>query len=236
MVLAIIQARTSSTRLPGKILKPLAGLPMIVRQIERLKRSAKLDQIVVATSSDNSDDELIKILEKFDIPFFRGPLANVFERFALVINQHEADVIVRITADCPLLDPEVVDGVISKFLEGNFDYVSSTVNRTFPRGLDVEAFSAKKFLEIYENENLTDYEKEHVTPHFYLNQNLYKVGNYSQDVNLSHLRWTVDTAEDFKFVSQVYDNLYDQKKDFSTLDVLQLLEKKPELVHLENEA
>jgi len=229
MILAIIQARSSSSRFPRKVLEPILGMPMILRQFERLAASKELDRIIVATSDETSDDELTRVLNQAGVEVRRGPLNDVLARFALIINDLKPSHTVRLTADCPLADPEVVDRVVQDHLHTGGAYTSNVHPPTYPDGLDVEVFSAHAF-DILRNSALSSAEREHVTLGFLNPSRGFSIHNVKQDTNYSDLRWTVDLPEDLEFVRAVYKHLYSSKPDFRQTDILALLKQQPELV------
>lgn len=219
MTVAILQARMSSTRLPGKVMKPLLGRPMIERQLERLQRCDTLDRIIVATSDDPSDDVLADHLRSIGVEVFRGSLTDVLDRYIACARAHGVSGrIVRLTADCPLADPTVVDDCVRLHERLGVDYCANSGRRTYPHGLDVEAFDLTA-LETAWREAKDPYDREHVTPYLYRNPDKFTVGHLVQDPDLSRLRWTVDTPEDFAFVEKVYEALYPAKPDFTSDDV-----------------
>lgn len=219
MAVAILQARMSSTRLPGKVMKSVAGRPMLERQIERLRRCSTLDRLIVATSDDASDNPLAQFLQTIGVETFRGSLHDVLGRYvgaveALGVNGP----VVRLTADCPLTDPEIVDACVRLQARIGVDYASNAQRRTYPRGLDVECFNLDALLAA--GREATDpYDREHVTPFLYRNPERFSQGDLVQDRDESALRWTVDTPEDFAFVERVYAALYPTKPDFSSADI-----------------
>ncbi len=225
MILAILQARMSSSRLPGKILRPLMGEPMLLQQIHRIQRSKKIQKLIIATSTDSSDDPLFELCQEKGIEIFRGPLEDVLERYYLAAkSETNAETVVRLTGDCPLSDPAVIDEVIQFFQTGNYDYASNTLTPTFPDGLDVEVmkFSA---LEAAAREAKTPSEREHVTLFLKNRPTRFKLGNLKAPKDFSALRWTVDEAADFEFVKRVYEELYEKNPYFGTEAILALLEK-----------
>lgn len=228
MIAAILQARMSSIRLPGKVLKPILGRPMIGLQIERLKRLKSIDSLIVATSDHSSDDELELVCEELGVRCFRGSLDDVLDRFYQTALSVEPDHIVRLTGDCPLTDPAVIDRVTRFYLDGNYDYVSNTIAPTFPDGLDAELFSFEALKRAWQEAKLPS-EREHVTPYLYTNPSLFSIGSYREEPDNSHLRWTVDEKKDLEFVSAVYEELYPTNPDFCMEDVLLLLQRRPEL-------
>ncbi|MCL4723012.1 MAG: glycosyltransferase family protein [Anaerolineae bacterium] len=231
MIVAILQARCSSTRLPNKVLKPLLGEPMIRRQIERIQRARLIDELVVATSSDSSDDALANVINDAGINVFRGSLEDVLDRVYRAAVDCTPDYVVRLTADCPLIDPEVIDEVIRLCQAGNCDYSSNGVEPTYPDGLDVEVMRLAA-LEHAWREAMLPSEREHVTPFIYHHPELFSICHVKNDVDFSHLRWTVDNAEDFQFVTRVYEALYPVKPSFNMQDVLALLELHPDWTEL----
>jgi len=220
MTVAILQARMSSTRLPGKVLMPLAGRPMISRQIERLARCTKLTRLVVATSRDPTDDPLHAHLTAEGVDVFRGELQDVLTRYLDCAHHFGlSGDIVRLTADCPLIDPVVVDEAIGLRARSGADYVSNGRDRTYPRGLDVEVFPLSA-LEQAGRRAVDDYDHEHVTPYLYNNPGSFTRCDLIQTGrNDSRLRWTVDTPEDYAFVARVYDALYPTRPDFTSEDI-----------------
>lgn len=219
MAVAILQARMSSSRLPGKVMKALQGRPMIERQLERLGRCASLERMIVATSQDASDDALAGYLETAGVSVFRGPLADVLGRYVGAIEAFGVDgQVVRLTADCPLADPEVIDAAVRLQAQTGADYVSNSILRTYPRGLDVEVFPAAHLLAAG-REASDPYEREHVTPFLYRNPQRFSRSDLVQARDESALRWTVDTPDDFAFVERVYDALYPTKPAFTSEDV-----------------
>ncbi len=231
--LAVVQARMTSTRFPGKVLAPLLGEPMILRQLERVSKAQRIDALVVATSSDPTDDELAKILEAAGYRIFRGSLEDVLDRFVGAINSFEAengetvDAVVRLTADCPLASPSVIDQVIEAFESLGSDYVSNTMTPTYPDGLDVEVVKASVLREVAAI--ATDPpEREHVTLGVYRRDQAYSILNFADRRNNSDSRWTVDTPEDFAFVTRIYTDLYPENHAFEYEDILEHLERHPE--------
>lgn len=222
MILAVLQARTSSTRLPGKVLRPILGEPMIGRHLERLARCATLDRLVVATSVDPSDDPLAAYCESRGATVFRGALDDVLGRFgAAAAAQGEVDHVVRLTADCPLADPAVIDACVRLHLESGADYTSNTLERTYPDGLDVEVVTARALAEAV-REATDPFEREHVTPFFYRRPDRYRIAQLTQDRDLADRRWTVDTADDFDFVERVYAALFEADPAFGQDRILAL--------------
>ncbi len=228
-IIGIVQARMSSTRLPGKVLMPIVGQPMLALQMARLKHVKNVTEWVLATSTDPSDDILNQFATKSGLSLFRGELLDVLHRYHTCATIHNADAIVRVTADCPVIDPDVCSSVLNLFLNTpEIDYTSNTLNRTFPRGLDIEVFTMSALKRAYENAHKPE-EREHVTLHMYTNPKLFKLNNYAGDSDYSQLRLTVDTQEDFELISTIYDNLYSKKPNFLLNDILTLFAKHPDL-------
>jgi spore coat polysaccharide biosynthesis protein SpsF len=226
--LAILQARCSSTRLPGKVLAPVEGRAMVVRQLERLERSTMIDKLVVATSIDASDDPLVELLEAEQFTVRRGSLDDVAGRFSDVVSEFEPANIIRLTADCPLTDPSVIDRVIQGHLDSGADYTSNTLERTYPQGLDVECVTAAAF-ELLMTFPLTPSEREHVTLGIYSRPEIFSLQAVTQEQDLSNLRWTVDLPEDLAFVRAVYRHLFDANPYFAQSDIIRLIEENPSL-------
>jgi spore coat polysaccharide biosynthesis protein SpsF len=231
MILAILQARTSSRRLPGKVLKPLLGRPMILRQIERVRRARLIDRIIVATSDDPSDDELAAVLSAAEVEVFRGPLDDVLKRFVLAAGPHHPEWVVRLTADCPLADPAVIDRVIAEVTASGKDYGSNALRHTFPNGLETEVVRCS-FLKAIDAAPRTPAEREHVTYAIYRNPGEHPVHGVENDIDLSHHRWTVDEPRDFALVEAVYAALHAANPGFGMADVLAFLESHPEVTAL----
>ena len=228
-VVAIVQARMGSTRLPGKVMKPLLGEPMLARLLERLARCERVDDIVVATTDDGSERPIMALMDTLNVNVFRGSEDDVLARYYGAAQRYNADVVVRITSDCPLIAPEVVDECVEAFLAsgGDADYASNGFKRTYPRGLDTEVFGVGA-LEAAYHEATTPAEREHVTPFIWGQPQRFRLLDVVDAENHSDLRWTVDTPEDFELVSKIYGALYPKNPTFSYHDVLRLLVEHPE--------
>jgi len=231
-VVAIIQARMGSTRLPGKVLMDLAGEPMLARVYERAARAKSVDKVIVATSDIAGDDSIAELCSARAWLCFRGSENDVLDRYYQAAKIHRADIVVRITADCPLIEPLIIDKVIKAFLERNpkIDYASNILlKRTFPRGLDTEVLRFDTLERIWkEDQDLP--RREHVTAYIHQQPelfNIYGVVNYK---DYSYMRWTVDTIEDLNFVRKVYK--YFHSNNFNWKDVLSLLEKHSEWLEI----
>ena len=218
MIGCIIQARVNSTRVPKKILQNLDKEDSVLEYvINQVKNSKKINQIIIATTSLKDDDIVIDISEKNGCNVFRGSEDDVLDRYFQCARKFELDVIVRVTSDCPLIDPQIIDQVIEEFESGNFDYVTNTFPRTFPKGLDVEIFSRETLDKMWKNAELPS-EREHVTQ-FIFNNNEFRIGNVKNDVDLSDMRWTLDEKEDLEEHWKKCYNLMneDQKKIFEEI-------------------
>lgn len=231
MILGILQARTSSSRLPRKVMLPLAGAPMLARQIERLKRAKLIDGLVLATSDRPEDDCVAELAEEAGIASHRGSLDHVLDRFYTAAAPYRPEWIVRVTGDCPLADWDVIDRCIRFAIGGEYDYASNSLRPTWPDGLDVEVctFAA---LETAWREADNSLQTEHVMPFITGQPERFRLGSFENEVDLSAFRWTVDELRDYEFVCRVYDRLYSANPAFTTADVLALLTAEPELIQL----
>ena len=229
--LIIVQARMTSTRLPGKVLLPLAGEPMLTRLIERLRRVRRADGIVVATTTNATDDPIAALCAQLGVPCHRGSEHDVLSRYADAARLHGADTVVRITSDCPLIDPALIDQVIAAYEEGGIDYVSNMLPPTWPYGMAVEVFSAAALAQAHA-EATQAAEREHVTPFLYWHPERYRLRNVASPVDLSQHRWTVDTPEDYALVSRLFHHLMPTHPHFTQADVLALLEQHPDWIAL----
>jgi glutamate-1-semialdehyde-2,1-aminomutase len=226
-IVAIIQARMGSTRLPGKVLMEICGKPLLWHVVNRVSYSKYISQIVIATSTNPKDDEIEKFAKKYKLKVFRGSENDCLDRYYKAAKKYKADVIVRITADCPLICPEIIDRVIAEFKKNNSDYISNSIIRTFPDGVDVEVFSFKTLKKAWE-EAKDPVEREHVTVYI-RNSGEFKIKNVVNDkpVNPQEYKWSVDKQNDLEFVKEVYNHLYNDRKVFSYKDIMNLLRKNP---------
>jgi spore coat polysaccharide biosynthesis protein SpsF len=232
-VIAILQARMTSTRLPGKVLMDIEGMPMIGRQIERVRQANLIDELVIATSTDASDDMLAQYVESIGVNVQRGPLQDVLQRFVQVLDVFNFKDVVRLTADCPLADPDVIDGVISLYQNSDFDYVSNSLQRTFPRGLDVEVFKNEVLRTVSQNDD-REISREHVTYGIYSRADIYTTSNFAQNPSFSNFRWTVDTQEDLDFIRNVYRHFAPMNMSFRQHDILDWIDRFPQFAHFES--
>jgi len=226
----------SSTRLPGKVLLPLAGAPMVLRQIERVARARRIDRLVVATSDDASDDVLADVLTQAGVGVHRGALDDVLARFIGALGAHgPAEHVVRLTGDCPLADPAVIDATIAHVIAAGADYGSNTpAHRSFPKGLDIEVIRAEA-LRSAAGRAASPEEHEHVTWGLHHHPELYRQAYFSQAADEGEVRWTVDLPDDYAFVRSVYDALYPVSPAFTSDDVRRFVRGRPDLAMLGGE-
>ena len=220
--LILLQARTGSTRLPNKVLLPLNHKPMIQWQIDRIL-SSEIAPLVVATTSDTSDDVLVDFLNSLNVETFRGSINNVFERFSDILRINQPDYFIRLTADCPLFMPDLLRKMTYEFLNGDYEYYSNTLETSFPDGLDIEIIRTEAFFRLT-SIDLTEQQREHVTLGIYQNPDKFKIGNFKSDLDLSNMRWTVDYLEDYQFVCSIYEKIKGRELTFNTKDILDLLD------------
>jgi spore coat polysaccharide biosynthesis protein SpsF len=232
-IVAIVQARFGSTRLPGKIFKDLSGKPVLWHVINRLSNSKLCNKFVVATTSEPDDDAVEIFCVENNFSYYRGSTENVLSRYYETAKVFGAEIIVRITSDCPLIDPQIIDKMLTSFFddEPKAEYMSNVFPRTFPRGLDTEIFSLGVLEKAYKN-GVTQNELEHVTPYIYQHPELFKIRNFANEMDLSFHRWTVDTAEDYDLLKKIYDASYTKGKIILLNDVLKLFEQYPDWINI----
>ncbi len=233
-IVALIQARLGSSRLPGKVLKDIAGKPMLLRVVERVRLANLVTHVVVATTDAEQDDEIALFCETAGIDFYRGSQFDVLDRFYQAAKHFEADVIVRITADCPVIDPGLIDETVETLINHGLDFAANRLpppwHRTYPIGLDVEACTMSA-LERAWHEAALPFEREHVMPYFYDQEGRFNVAVLNTDPDYGHLRWTVDTPDDLSLLHAMYSHL-NQLESFDWLDILALVQSHPELQHM----
>jgi spore coat polysaccharide biosynthesis protein SpsF len=228
---AIIQARMSSTRLPGKVLKTAGGRTMLERMVERVRLAKTIDQVVVATTTDPSDDAVVRACRKYNVEVFRGSLPDEHDRYNQAANLYQVDVVVRLTGDCPLIDPALIDDVVGALVEKQVDFACNRMpppfTRTYPIGLDVEACTFTALENAWRNAD-QKHEREHVLPYLYAVPGRFKVLKLDHTEDLGHLRWTLDTPEDLLLLRRIYRH-FNGRNDFSWLEVVDLWRAKPEM-------
>jgi spore coat polysaccharide biosynthesis protein SpsF len=230
-IAAIIQARTSSTRLSGKVLKELpyaSGITCLEQVIRRLKKSKRLNGIIIATTKEKEDNEIIDITKKEDVKYFRGSKENVLSRYYFAAKENNINLIIRITSDCPCIDADITDLTIDDHISKMADYTSNSLTRTYPHGLDVEVFNFDALEKAYKNAT-KDYEKEHVTPYINRNPKIFKINvvKAPKELYAPDIRITLDTEEDYALLCAVFDYLYPQNKYFNAYDIVNLFKGKP---------
>jgi len=231
-VIAIVQARMGSTRLPGKVMKGIAGRPMLWHVVNRLKAAKSIDDIIIATTDQPADDLIAEWCALNGTGCYRGSSDDVLDRYFYAARGAKANTIVRITSDCPLLDPALVDRAVLKFAEGGFDYVS--IDPSFPDGLDVEVFSFASLEKAYMQAGLSS-EREHVTPYIWKNHQRFRVCKIMSAEDLSHMRWTVDDERDLRLVTAIYEGIGAGERVFHMEEILRFLEKNPGLLEINAE-
>ena len=221
---AIFQVRMGSTRLPGKILKKIMGRPLLWHVVQRVKAARLVDRIILATTEERKDDQIVKFAKRMKLLYYRGSTDNVLDRVYQAAKKFSSDIIVRITPDDPFKDPKIIDEFVSYFLKNKFDYISNTIKPTYPEGLDIEIFSFSALEKAWLKAKKPS-EKEHLTPYIWKNPKKFKIKNLALKKNLSFMRWTIDHQKDLDFAREVYKKLYPKKKIFLMQDILNLLNK-----------
>jgi spore coat polysaccharide biosynthesis protein SpsF len=230
---AIVQARMGSTRLPGKVLTDVGGKTVLARVVTRVRRARLIDEVIVATTSLTSDDPIVRECEYLGVCYFRGSESDVLDRYYQTAKRFRTQAVVRITSDCPLIDPQLADDTIRVFDFHAADYSSNVIPRTYPRGLDTEVFTAAA-LERAWREAGEPHQREHVTPYFYEHPETFRLASATADADYSRFRWTLDTPEDLELIRTIYSR-FENRDDFHWRDVLALLEREPELVELNSQ-
>lgn len=231
MIVAIVQARTGSSRLPNKVLMEFCGKPDLYHVYSRVSKSHMVDKVIIATTDKAEDDIIEDYCKLNEFNFFRGSEEDVLDRYykcCLKYNIKYEDVIIRITADCPVIDPQIIDQVVSYYVKNDFDYVSNAIEPTFPNGLDLEVFSLKALEQAYNRANLLS-EREHVTPYIKKHPEQFKLSNFKYEKDLSHHRWTLDEKEDYELLKVIFDNLYYENEHFTFMDILAFVDNNTEV-------
>jgi spore coat polysaccharide biosynthesis protein SpsF len=235
-VITVVQARMGSTRLPGKVMLPLAGKPLILRMIERINSAKYCGEIIAAITFDEDDDPIAEACRQNKIALFRGHPTDLIDRHLNIAKKYNADAVVKIPSDCPLIDPDIVDKVIKFYIDNStsLDYVSNLHPATYPDGNDVEIFSISALEKAWE-EAEKGFEREHTTPYFWENPDKFKIGNITWETELDYsmsYRFTIDYEEDYIFIKKIYEELYPKNPLFSLNDILTLLKDKPEILKI----
>lgn len=238
-IVAIIQARMGSTRLPGKVLKDIEGKPMIWHLINRLKFSKEIDEIILTIPDTKENNVLEGFAKENKIKYFRGSEEDVLSRYFKAAEKFECSVITRITSDCPLIDPEIVDLVIKKHLDLGADFTANfiegekgrPIEKTFPKGLEVEVFNFSTLKKVHQ-EAKKQYQREHVDPYISEHPEIFKIAVIKNTENLSHFRWTVDEIKDLELVREIYKRLYKKGKLFFMKEIVELFKEYPELIEI----
>lgn len=234
-VVCLVQARVGSTRLPGKILKEICGKTILHHEIDRLKKCKEIDEIVIATTDKEDDDKIVNEAKKLSVKYFRGSENDVLSRFYYAAKENNADIIVRVTSDCPCIDFEILDKMLiyfkDKYKEKQVDYLSNTIKRTYPRGYDIEIFTFSALEKSYINAE-KEYEREHVTPYIYDKTNNFLKLSFENKEDYSNYRVTLDTIEDFIVIKNIFENLYYKNPYFKLNDVVQYLNNNLHIVDI----
>jgi spore coat polysaccharide biosynthesis protein SpsF len=228
-IVAVIQARMSSSRLPGKVLMPLAGKPVLEHVVCRIRACTTISQVVIATSTDQTDDVIQAWCDNAGVTCYRGSLEDVLDRYYQTAKIHQADAVVRITADCPIIDPTIVDEVVNEYIARGYDYYG--LSGEFPDGLDCTVFAVTALERAWREAKLPS-EREHVGPYIENHPELFKSGGLNKFTGLSHHRWTLDEPRDYVFLQAIFARLYRETSPFLASEVLALLDNKPELMDI----
>lgn len=232
-IVATIEARMNSSRLPGKVLKPICGKPMLELMVERLQCCKKLDQIVIATADNSSCDAIETLAEKLGVDCFRGSEDDVLDRVLKAAGSVEADAIVELTGDCPLMDPEIVDQLVTAYVSGGKDYCSNVLARTYPAGMDVQVFGYSILERVAALTQDPD-DREHVSLYIYQHPEMFSLQSVKSNLpdHMAEWRLVVDTPEDFELTTRIFEALYSGNSKFGLSEISQLLEKNPEWLYL----
>lgn len=230
-IIATIEARIGSSRLPGKVLFPIAGKPVLQLMIERVCRSRYLKEVVIAMPDSRDNDPLAELAEKINVPYWRGSEDNVLSRVVGAARSRNADIIVQLTGDCPLMDPALIDECTEVYLDGGHDYVANELIRTYPIGFDVAVMSTDMLASTMDEGDLDEVDKEHVTTYIVERPEKYKLYNVKAPPKLdrSDLEITLDTREDFELIKRVFESNLESKPDFTAIDIIDFLDQHPEI-------
>jgi spore coat polysaccharide biosynthesis protein SpsF len=229
-IATIVQARMGSTRLPGKVMKNLGGNTVLARVVRRLRRAAMLGDVIVATTTGPSDDLIVQECQRLSVQVFRGDENDVLDRYYRAAEWAKAEAIVRITSDCPLIEPEISDETVRGFLDQQADYASNGLERMYPLGLGTEVMTRQALARAWQ-EACQPYQRVHVTPYIYENPSRFRILSVRADSDYSSHRWTLDTPEDLTFIRAVYERMGNDDS-FQWRDVLALLDREPALMDL----
>ena len=232
-IAATIEARMTSTRLPGKVLMPLAGKPALERMVERLKRSKYLDEIAIATTVNKEDDPIVELAEKLGVKYYRGSEIDVMGRVLDTAKSVQADIIVELTGDCPLMDWRVVDRGVEEFFSGNYDCGANVIERSYPDGFDVQVFPVS-ILEEAANKTDDPLDREHVSRYIYTHPEEYKINHWKSgsECDWPELRVTLDEIDDYTMINTIFEKLLPQNEDFTAEDVVNLAKKDEEILKI----
>lgn len=219
-----------STRLPGKVLKKVLGKSLLEFQVERIRRSKLINEIVIATTTKDDDEPIINLCNELLLKYYRGPEDDVLTRYYKAAELFHADIIVRITSDCPLIAPAIIDQCVKYYLENteNYDYITNMQNASYPRGMDVEVLPFKVLEKAFIEAKLS-FEREHVTPYIYNHPEIFRIGSIEYKEDISQYRLTVDTIEDFMLIKQLLEIIYPNCPNFTLENILDVLRENPEL-------
>ena len=229
--IAIIQARVGSTRLPGKVLLDLLGKTVLERVIDRVSAARMIKDVVVATTVGKEDLKIVELCARLGVSVFCGSVDDVLDRYYQATKKYNASQVVRITSDCPLIDPGVIDKVVDLHLSEGADYTTNILKETFPDGEDVEVIKVESLNKAWSEARLAS-EREHVTVYIRKHPELFKHMNYEYKTDLSKKRWTLDNAEDYEFIKEIYKNIFSRDKIFSMEDVISFLAENPDIERL----
>lgn len=230
-VAAIIQARMTSSRLPGKVMRRIIDRPLLLHMIERVQSATMIDRIVVATTLNKQDDPIVELANRHGISVFRGSENNVLSRYRHAAKKFNVKNIMRLTADCPLIDPELLDELVNFFFTGQYDYASNCLEPTLPDGLDAEVITFEALDRVFSSACLPSH-LEHVTLYLRENMEHFKIGIWKYNTDLSEYRLTVDQYEDFDLITRIFNILYHQKPDFRLKDIMRTLRDNPGLLKI----